>query len=79
MTTALKNEIKKLAREGVREALKQEWGRMLDTTTPDEAAAIKRGRSEHRRGASVPLRSLLHELDSDSRAKRGKKSRKNSV
>jgi len=79
MTTALKSEIKRLAREGVREALKQEWGRMLDTATPEETAAIKRGRAEHRRGASVPLRSLLHEMDSIGRAKRGKKSRKNSV
>ena len=53
-----------LIREALRRYLSPESGRMIpmDDAQPDEAAAIKRGREEFKRGEFVRLEDLQHEL-----------------
>ena len=87
MTTALKEEIQKLARESFREVLQEELMKQrssslpaiaVDDTTPAEKRAIEKGRKEFARGAHHSLSELLHEMDSKHRRLSGKISRKNS-
>lgn len=90
MTTAQQVELKKFARQTVREALDAEIKRLreidrlrknitgipADDATAEEIRAIKQGRREFARGAYAPLSSVLHDLDSSHRARRAKKSKK---
>lgn len=62
--------------ELVREALRYYLARIPeDDATPEEIEAIKRGRSEIDRGEFVTLDQLIHDLDTDRRAKRAKRTR----
>ena len=90
MTTAQQIELKKFARQTVREALDSEIERLrkiarlrrsiagipADDATPEEIRAIKQGRKEFARGAYAPLSTVLHDLDNSHRARRAKKSKK---
>ena len=92
MTTALKSEIKKMARESVREALGSEVARLrelqglyrtmnsipIDEATPEEIKDFKRGRAEHEVGKFRLLSDVLHEMDHKFGRSSPKKSRKSS-
>jgi predicted transcriptional regulator len=59
--------------ELVREALRHYLARIpLDDATPEEMAAIERGRVQHTRGEFVTLGEMLHELEADRRPRRAK-------
>jgi metal-responsive CopG/Arc/MetJ family transcriptional regulator len=62
--------------ELVREALRFYLARIAeDDATPEEIAAIERGRAQHARGEYVTLDQLLHGLDTDRRPRRAKGAR----
>jgi hypothetical protein len=72
VTTALKKEIKKLARESFREVLQEELVKLrphqarlipIDTATPQEIKDFKRGRAQHAAGKYHLLSDVLHEMD----------------
>jgi metal-responsive CopG/Arc/MetJ family transcriptional regulator len=62
--------------ELMREALRHYLTRIPeDDATPEEIEAIKRGRAEIARGDYVTLDQLIHDLGTDRRAKRAKRTR----
>ena len=66
------------------ELLREAWRQYLAnrsrlyTPTKAELAGIRRGRAEIRRGQSVTLQQLLHDLDTHPRKASGKRVRKSS-
>ncbi len=87
MTTALKKEIQKLARESFREVLQEELVKFqphyphsipVDTATAEEKRAIARGRKDFVEGKYHSLSEVLHEMDNKFGYHGQKISRKNS-
>ena len=90
MTVAEENEIKRIVKKSVREALDKEIDRVRELgalydrvrnipsalATPEEIRAIERGRAEFARGEYVTLSELLHDVDHPRRKKRTQKTKK---
>ena len=62
--------------ELIREALRRYLTRIpVEDASPEEAAALKRGRAEHARGEFVTLEELMHDLAPHRQPKRTQRAR----